>query len=57
MMSEIIKVFRNKLSKWKEGFESNRLKVNLGRKKLMVSHGITKDNLPKSKVDPCWVVA
>ena len=31
------------------------LKVNLGRIKVMVSGGITKDGMSKCVVDPCWV--
>ena len=36
--------------KWKEAFESKDLKVNLGKTKVMVSSGITKDGMSKSKV-------
>ena len=36
---------------WKEAFESKCLKVNLGKTKVIVSGGITKDGMPKSKVD------
>ena len=32
---------------WKEGFESKGLKVSLGKTKLTVSGGITKDGLSK----------
>ena len=39
----------------KEAFESKSLKVNLGKTKVMVSSGVTKDGLSKSKVDPCGV--
>ena len=31
------------------------MKVNLGKTKVMVSGGITKDGMSKSKVDPCRV--
>ena len=43
----------DKFLKWKEAFESNGLKVNLGKTKVMVISGITLDGLSKSKVDPC----
>ena len=41
--------------KWKGGFENMGLIVNLGKTTVMLSGGITKDDLSKSKVDPCWV--
>ena len=31
------------------------MKVNLGKTKVMVCKGITKDGMSKSKVDPCGV--
>ena len=40
---------------WKETFESKGLKVKLGKTKVMVSRGITKDCVSKSKVDLCVV--
>ena len=40
--------------KWKEAFKKA-LKVNLRKTNVMVSSGIIKDGLCKSKVDPCWV--
>ena len=55
LVSEIIDGLLNKFLKWKEAFESKGLKVNLGKTKVMVSSGITKDGLSKSKVDPCGV--
>ena len=55
LMSETIEGVRNKFLKWKEAFESKGLKVNLGKTKVMVSGGITKDGMSKSKVDPCGV--
>ena len=36
----------------KKAFESKGLKDNLGKTKVMVSRGITKDGMSKSKVDP-----
>ena len=41
--------------KWTEAFESNCLKVNLGKAKVMVSCNITKDGLSEIKVDPCGI--
>ena len=55
LMSETLDGLRNKLLKWKEAIESKGLKVNLGITNVMVSSGITKDGLYKSKVDPCAV--
>ena len=55
LMSETIKGLRNKFLKWKGAFENCSLKVNLGKTKVMVSGGITKDGLSKRKVDPCGV--
>ena len=45
----------DKFSRWKEAFESNGMKVNLGKINVMASSGITEDGLSKSKVDPCGV--
>ena len=53
MMSETIEGLRDKFLKRKESFESKCLKVNIKKTKVMVSGGITKDGLSKSKVDPC----
>ena len=36
-------------------YEGKDLKVNLGNTKVIVSGGITKDGMSKSKVDPCGV--
>ena len=55
LMSESIEGLRNKLFKWMEAFELKGLKVNLGKTKVMVCGGITKDGLSKCKVDPCGV--
>ena len=38
-----------------EAFESKGLKTNLGKTKVMVSGGITKNGMSKGKVDPCRV--
>ena len=50
-MSKTNKGCRNKFLNWKEALESKGLKVNLGKTKLMVSGGITKNGMSKSKVD------
>ena len=55
LMSRTIKRLRNKFLEWKEAFECKGLKVNLGKTKVMVSGGITKDGMFKSKVDSCGV--
>ena len=55
LMSETIVVLTSKFLKWKEVFESNGLKVNLGKTKVMVSGSITKNGLSKSKVEICGV--
>ena len=52
LMNETIKGLRNKFLRWKETLESKGLNVNLGKTKVKVSTGITKDGLSKSKVDP-----
>ena len=48
-------VAKSKFLKCKEAFESKGLKVRLGKTKVMVSGGNTKDGLSMSKVDPCGV--
>ena len=53
LISETIDGHRDKFLKWKEAFESKDLKANLGKTKVMVSGGITKNGISKSKVDPC----
>ena len=55
LMSETIKGDKNKFLKWKEAYASKGLKINLGKTKVRVNGGITKDNMFKSKVDPCEV--
>ena len=51
LMSESMKILKEKSLKWKEAFESKGLKVNLKKTKVMVSD--LKGEIPKSKVDPC----
>ena len=53
LMSETIEGRGDRFLKWKEAFESKGLKVNLGKIKVMISGGITKGGMSKSKVDPC----
>ena len=55
LISETIEGLRNKFLKWKDSYKSKGLKVNLGVSKVMVCGGITKDDMSKSKVDPCGV--
>ena len=55
LMSETIEVLGNEFLKWKAAFESKGLKVIIEKTKVMVSGGITKDGMSKSKVDPCGV--
>ena len=55
MMSETIEELRNQLFKWNEAFESKVLKVILGKTKVMISDGITKDGMSTSNVHPCGV--
>ena len=50
-MSASIENLKEKFLKWKDAFESKRLKMNLKKTKVMVS-GL-KDEVLKSKVDPC----
>ena len=54
-ISKIIEGFRNKLIKWKEAFESKGLEVNLGKTKVMVSGGISKDGM-SVKANSVWCV-
>ena len=55
LMSETNEELRNKFLRRKEAIESKGLKVNFGKTMSMVSGGITKDGLSKSKVDPSGV--
>ena len=50
LMSEKIKIFKSI-----NAFESKGLKVNLWKTKIMVSGSITKDDMYKCKLEPCWV--
>ena len=52
LMSQTIMVLRNKFLKLKEALESKGRKVIHEKTEVMVSGGITKDGLSKSKVDP-----
>ena len=51
LMSESRENLKEKFLKWKEAFESMRLKVNLKKTKVLVSG--SKGEVLKSKVDPC----
>ena len=51
LMSKTIEGLMNKFIKWKKAFESKGLNVNHWKTKVMVSGGITKDGMSKSKVD------
>ena len=51
LMSESIENLKEKFLKWEEAFESNGLKVNFRKTKVMVSR--SKGEILKSKVDPC----
>ena len=51
MMSETIEGLRNKFLKWKEAFENKCFNFNLGKTKVMVSSGITKDGLSKKQLN------
>ena len=53
LMSETMEGLMNKFLKWKEAFESNGLKVNLGKTQVMVCSSITMDGMCRSEVDPC----
>ena len=53
LTSEMMEGLKEKLWKWKDAFEIKGLKVNLGRKKLVVS-GADGD-VSVSKVDPCGI--
>ena len=55
LTSETIGGLRKKFLKQKEAFESKGMSHVLGKTKVMVSGGITKDGLSKSKADPHWV--
>ena len=55
LMSEKIEGLRNRFIKWKEASECKVLKVHHGKNKVMVSSGITKDGMSKSKVIPCGI--
>ena len=51
LMSANIENLKEKFLKWKEAFESKRLKMNLMKTKIMVNS--SKDEVLKSIVDPC----
>ena len=49
LMSDTIDGLSNKFIKWKETFESKGLKIILEKTKVMVSSGITKDDMSRSE--------
>ena len=53
LMSETMEGLREKFWKWKKAFESKRLKVNLGKTKVVVSG--EEGEVSVSKVDPCGI--
>ena len=53
-MSETIEGLGDEFLKWKRAFESKGLKVHHGKTKVMVSSGITLDDLAKSKSCICF---
>ena len=55
LLSETIERLGDKFLTWKQALEDEGLKANLGKTKVMVRDGITKDGFSKSKVDPFWV--
>ena len=55
LTSETIEILRNMFMKWKNSFKSKDLNVNLWITKAMGSGSITKVDMSKIKVDPCWV--
>ena len=53
LMSETIEKLREKFRKWKEAFKSKGMKVDLGKKKVMVSG--SEGEITTSKIDPCGI--
>ena len=53
LMSKTMEELREKFQKWKGGFESKGMKVNLGKTKVMVSGSEGEINI--SKIDPCGI--
>ena len=51
LISVTVDGVRNKFLNWKEAFESYGLKVNIEKTNAMVSGGLTKDDMSRSKVD------
>ena len=49
LMSETIVRLWYKVLEWKDAFESKGLKANLGKTKVMVCGGITKNSMSKRK--------
>ena len=53
LTSETMEGLRKKFWKWKETFKSKRLKVNLGKTKVVVHEA--ESEVSVSKVDPCGI--
>ena len=55
LMSETIEGLSNTFLRWKEAFENMCFDTYLWKTKVMVSSGITKDGMSKSKSGPCGI--
>ena len=53
LMSETMEGVMNMFLKWKVASKGKGLTANLGKTMVMISGGITKDGMSKSKVDQC----
>ena len=51
LMSETTEEHRNNFKKWKDDFERNGLKVNIGKTKVKISGSIMKEGSSKTKID------
>ena len=49
-INEIIEVLRNKFRQWKEAFESNGLKADLGKNNVMVSGALQRMTYLKASI-------
>ena len=53
LMSESLEDLRERFQRWSSALENKRLKVNVGKTKMMVSE--TEGEIALSKIDPCGV--
>ena len=53
LMSETIEGLGIKFLKWNEALESTDLNINLGKTKVIVGSGVTKDDLSSSNIALC----